>query len=470
MTTNERFLVIDKRAGTTRHMTLTELLALVPGGSGNVVDTLAVTLAAGNDANGISIVNAGDISLEREGNHVVENVHNIDFGGDENFDLARVKIARMLDPTPGGGNANGGVAFIAHGSEYGSEAPVLIVRNNGIVAFVSAIEGSFIDAGSHRIANVAAPEYDNDAATKKYVDDNAGSGSGNVVDTLAATLAAGNDANALRIVNLAAPVNANDAATKQFVADSIAAIPGAGGGTNGVAPDYIRLSGWNISLGTVVPFSQENCNFNGDWQRTGDINGMPAYRGTNGTRILNKILYYNDGDSRWQIKADFDSVETEIAYCDTPNPQSDWHVTPGVIVTAIGIIETQFVFSGTVNLPAGLSVINAGGGEQRQLRVEPVGGQTAAGLVCDDGSNRISLVAGYGGTSLQSTGSIFTLAKDGGGLLRAQCADAVNNDEAATLGQVNSLISAAVGGYTGDVVISGTTLTFTNGILTAVSP
>ncbi|PIB29802.1 hypothetical protein BFP75_02840 [Maribacter sp. 4G9] len=112
------------------------------------------------------------------------------------------------------------------------------------------------DANALQIKNLLDPTDPQDAATRAYVDANAG---GN--QNLAQVLAQGTDANTLQIKNLLDPTDLQDAATKKYVDDNIVA---AGGGvpTDELNQTFI-INGLNIELtdagGTLqIPINQIN--------------------------------------------------------------------------------------------------------------------------------------------------------------------------------------------------------------------
>ncbi|MET1260946.1 hypothetical protein ABV409_16500, partial [Flagellimonas sp. DF-77] len=82
------------------------------------------------------------------------------------------------------------------------------------------------DAGGRQIENLLDPNDDQDAATKKYVDDEiAALPAGSDNQDLDNVLTQGNDAGGRQIENLLDPNDDQDAATKKYVDDEIAALP-----------------------------------------------------------------------------------------------------------------------------------------------------------------------------------------------------------------------------------------------------
>ncbi|MDT0608614.1 hypothetical protein, partial [Croceitalea rosinachiae] len=77
-----------------------------------------------------------------------------------------------------------------------------------------------------QIENLQDPDDDQDAATKRYVDNEiAALPAGSDNQNLANVLGQGNNANSITITNLPAPIANSDAATKQYVDDEITALP-----------------------------------------------------------------------------------------------------------------------------------------------------------------------------------------------------------------------------------------------------
>ena len=113
-------------------------------------------------------------------------------------------------------------------------------------------EGS--DAGGKTISNIGTPVLAADAATKAYVDANAGSPAQNLSDVLTE----GADADGKTISNLAVPTADQDAATKKYV-DDIALTAGDmktsvyDADANGKADDADKVNG--LTVETAVPVS-----------------------------------------------------------------------------------------------------------------------------------------------------------------------------------------------------------------------
>ncbi|MDA8242723.1 MAG: SUMF1/EgtB/PvdO family nonheme iron enzyme, partial [Elusimicrobia bacterium] len=191
-------------------------------GGGNVIDTLDATLTAGGDAGGKTMVNLGDVAI---GAASAATRLDVQGGGDGNVQFWRnaagVVVASMTDTgvmfMDGSGVRNLGsgnvvdtlVATLGAGNSAGGTG----ITNLGNVAVGGAVAGTRLDVRGSGDGYTQFWRNSGGVVVASMTDtgvlyaDASGirglpSGGGNVVDTLAATLGAGNDAGGAAMKNL----------------------------------------------------------------------------------------------------------------------------------------------------------------------------------------------------------------------------------------------------------------------------
>ena len=158
------------------------------------------------------------ITLESDGNYAFNGA----LGSDKV--LVKTNFAAIASPTVSNDDSEGysaGSLWI-----YSNSTWICTDASTGAANWVSlgdlfadgsvALTGD-LDAGGNTISNLSAPTSDQEAATKKYVDENAATGAGDIKSDGTVAFAADQSMGGFKITNLATPTADTDSATKAYV-------------------------------------------------------------------------------------------------------------------------------------------------------------------------------------------------------------------------------------------------------------
>ncbi|MDE0724779.1 MAG: hypothetical protein OSB62_08815, partial [Alphaproteobacteria bacterium] len=192
----------------------------------------------GTDITCVDAATAAAGAADNLGNHVATQALNM--SGYSIGDAARIGVGPDFANSGFIVNRLGGIGIT--GSTIREGSPEFYVNEAGDT-YLGANGSGLINMGSNRVQAVADPTSNQDAATKKYVDDQIASGGADDLGDHTATTSLDMASNT--IVNVATPVNTEDAANKAYV-DSAVASGGADDLGDHTATQTLNMDGNSI--------------------------------------------------------------------------------------------------------------------------------------------------------------------------------------------------------------------------------